>query len=167
MKIHITLVALAVLLVGCTSMQAAPPATAAGSVSGSDLLELDRQADLAYRDGRHEAAAQAYGELVRAVDDDPQYWYRLGNAYVRLGRLTEAAMAYEQTLALDPSNARAWHNLGVVLVARAREALAQGVRLTPAGDAVHEESLRLSRQLSPPGAEADRAPLEAAGGLGD
>ena len=108
------------------------------------LLEVDRKADNAYRSGDNESAAQLYRALVKSMPNESPYWYRLANTLVRVGNHNDAALAYQRTLVLDPKNARAWHNLGIVRLRQAQQSFAQGVENSRAGDQVFDESLRLS-----------------------
>ncbi len=108
------------------------------------LVDMDRQADDAYRAGDNELAARLYRTLVGSMPTESPYWYRLANTLVRTGDYHDAAAAYRRTLALDPENARAWHNLGIVRLRQAQQSFAQGVENSRAGKPVFEESLRLS-----------------------
>ncbi len=108
------------------------------------LLDVDRKADSAYRSGDNEPAAELYRTLVESMPNESPYWYRLANTLVRVGNYNDAALAYQRTLVLDPKNARAWHNLGIVRLRQAQQSFAQGVENSRAGDQVFDESLRLS-----------------------
>jgi tetratricopeptide (TPR) repeat protein len=55
--------------------------------------------------------------LQRAVEMDPrnnEAWYFLGRAYYTETRLPEARKAYEKVLELDPHNAKAENNIGLI-----------------------------------------------------
>lgn len=123
------------------------------------LLEIDSKAESAYRSGDDESAAQLYRVLVESTPNESPYWYRLANTLVRVGNYNDAALAYQRTLVLDPKNARAWHNLGIVRLRQAQQSFAQGVENSPAGAAVFEESLRLSSAVfSLVGAAGEKTP---------
>lgn len=151
------LTALAVcLLGGCASggvpaagAEAATPVAAARTAvaEGDALLALERDAGEAYAEGRDSAAIPLFVELTRAVPAEPTYWYRLGNVLVRTARYDDAAVAYQHAVAREPGNARAWHNLGIVRMRQAQESFANGVKGATKGDAVFEDSLRLSTSL--------------------
>lgn len=121
---------------------------------GRDLIGLERTADAAYVDGNYQEASGHYLELVRALPDNAGIWYRLANTQARLGNERQAARAYERSLDLDPSNSRAWYNLGIILHRQSLSALASGhARSDRADRSVERESLRVLRIL----ASADRA----------
>lgn len=54
-------------------------------------------------------------------------YYNLGNAYLELGRLDEAAQAFESALRLDPGIARADYNLAIAYVRLGRAEEAVGI----------------------------------------
>lgn len=134
----------AALLAGCASGQTPRQVVPARA---QDLVDVDRRAEAAYREGRHAEAADLYETLVAAMPTDAGYWYRLGNAYVRAERASEAVLAYEQSLTIDPDNPRAWHNLGVTLMRQAEHALGRGAAGAHAGDRVRVENQRLVEAL--------------------
>lgn len=111
------------------------------------LLETDQLADEAYRDGRFAEATEYYEELARALPNEPHYWYRLGNAYVRTERPQEAVFAYQQSLAVDAHNARAWHNLGIILLRQAQESFVLGMRASDPGEPEHARNERMLNML--------------------
>jgi tetratricopeptide (TPR) repeat protein len=47
--------------------------------------------------------------------NDPQIWYILGNAYLKIKAGRDAAAIYAKVLTLTPDNAACWTNLGVAL----------------------------------------------------
>lgn len=121
---------------------------------GRSLIELGEAADAAYLEGRYQAAAAHYTELARELPDDAAVWYRLANAQARLGNERRAARAYERSLDLDPSNSRAWYNLGIILHRMSVAALASSQARAGRGEEdVGEESLRVLRIMG----DADRA----------
>ncbi len=65
-----------------------------------------------YQDGHYGAAVSAFSEL-----DTAQAHYNRGNALVRLGRLEQALVAYEQALELEPGHTDARFNLDLVRAA--------------------------------------------------
>lgn len=110
----------------------------------SKLALTERQADEAYQGDRNKEAVALYRSLLELMPEEPAYWYRLANTLVRMGHDDEAAIAYQQALSLEPGNARAWHNLGVVRLRQAQTSFARSVRNSESGHSVFEESLRLS-----------------------
>ncbi|BCU07500.1 VWA domain-containing protein [Allochromatium tepidum] len=67
------------------------------------------RAAASYRAGKFEQALEALAGLTGATPE-----YNRGNALARLGRLQEAAAAYERVLEQDPDHADARHNLELV-----------------------------------------------------
>ena len=53
-------------------------------------------------------------ELLRQNPDDPEAYFRLGLAYMRLGRKKDEIDAYKQVVRLKPDYAEAYSNLGIV-----------------------------------------------------
>lgn len=130
---------------GCASTGAARP-EAAGT-DASTLLMTEQQAVQAYARGEYDQAARLYTQMAAAMPAEPDYWYRLANSLVRVGRYNEAELAYRRLLALQPSHARAWHNLGIVRMRQAQEAFAGAVRHSDASQDVFKDSLELSTAL--------------------
>lgn len=71
-------------------------------------------AQAAYAAGDFAAAAEGYEQLMQADLATVEDWFRLGNAYVELDRLVEAAVAFRTVLERQPKHGQARHNLGLV-----------------------------------------------------
>lgn len=138
-------------------------AASAPTYTTEQLLDLDRQADAAYRGGRLADAERLYAALARAVPEEAPYWYRLGNVFARANRSEEAVLAYRQTLLRDAGHARALHNLAVVRLRQAQAAFEESARVAVPGDAVHEESRRMTAMLQAAMAGGSAAASPAAG----
>lgn len=93
-------------------------ALAQGQPEAAAGLFQDRrwQAAARYRAGQYEEALKAADGLDGADD-----WYNRGNALARLGRLPEAARAYDEALARDPRHVDAGHNRDLVRQALERQ----------------------------------------------
>lgn len=61
---------------------------------------------------RYEESLPLLVEQAQSIQPDAMSWFHVAIAYIGLGRLTEAADAYERTLALDRDHAPAMFNLG-------------------------------------------------------
>ncbi len=105
---------------GCASQTVRPPAP-----QQLDTHNLSQQAAKAYQANEWVTAAKLYGRLARADSANPEYWYRLGNALVRLNKADAAVAAYRQALSQDPDDTRIWHNLGIVRLHQATEAFVE------------------------------------------
>ena len=63
-------------------------------------------------------AAAIFEQLTRADANDASSWAALGLAYLNLGRIDDASVAYEKALAIDPKSARAIVGVARVAIAR-------------------------------------------------
>jgi tetratricopeptide (TPR) repeat protein len=90
-----------------------------------NLVTINQEAQLAYEGGETAKAEALYRSLARRMPNDAETWLRLGNLYARSNRPDEAASAYQRALMADNSEARAWHNLGVVRLRQAWASLLQ------------------------------------------
>lgn len=70
-----------------------------------------QDANTSYRTGDYAKAASLYEELIRQEPSIAVYYYNLGNADVRLGKLSAAILNYEKALILEPRNEDARRNL--------------------------------------------------------
>ncbi len=80
---------------------------AAAPEKGSDFQE----ANTCYRTGDYAKAASLYAKLIEKEPSVAVYYYNLGNADVRLGKLSAGILNYEKALILDPRNEDARRNL--------------------------------------------------------
>ena len=67
-------------------------------------------ADAQYAKGNYQQAATEYVELLKTTPSAETY-YNLGNAYYRLGNITQSIIAYERSLRFAPGDADARYNL--------------------------------------------------------
>lgn len=137
----------ALLAASCFASVICDANAAAPRDGAQQLLDMDRQADAAYREDRDADAERLYTTLARALPDEAPYWFRLGNVYARSGRDEEAVLAYRQTLKRQPGHARALHNLAVVRLRQAQVAYDASARAASPGDGVYEESRRMRAAL--------------------
>jgi len=135
---------LSVLLTACNAL----PSTKSPSQRLSYVLTTQQQAEAAYRSNDMEHAAGLYLQLTRMIPQEAEYWYMLGNTYVRTQRPEDAVQAYQQTIARNPKHARAWHNLGIVRMRQATAAFAASADAAKAEDPLHEISTELANQLA-------------------
>lgn len=135
-------------LAGCAGGQASTRPNVADAGQLTQVLTLEKQAAEDYQAHRDAQAADDYGKLVKIVPDDPNYWYMLGNAYVRSGEPELAVQAYNQCIMRDPNNAHAWHNLGVIRLRQAQAAFTSSAQVARAGDSVRASSQRIATALT-------------------
>jgi Ca-activated chloride channel homolog len=94
-----------------TPDQQGAAAMAEGKLEEAGELFRDKQwqAVAKYRAGQYDAVLKSL-----EGESDPDSIYNRGNSLARLGRLPEAAKAYDEVLNADPNHADAKHNLEVV-----------------------------------------------------
>lgn len=102
-----------------------------------DLYSMRREAQLAYAGDQDERAEKLLVGVTRAVPNDVEAWFYLGNLYARTNRPDEAAQAYQKALMLNGSDAKVWHNLGVVRLREAWAAFIQAYNAGPSDDPMH------------------------------
>lgn len=147
--IHTVVMALACVgLASCASSQPRP--TLAGVKTLQDQAERDAAA------GRTEQALMGYQKLANQLPTNADVWFRLGNAYVRIGQPEQAVEAYQQVLKIDPKHAKAWHNLGVLRLRQAAAAFSESaVDANGSDPTLQQQSTQLAdgiaRLASPPG----------------
>jgi cytochrome c-type biogenesis protein CcmH/NrfG len=139
----------AVLLAGCAST---PPET------DTPLTQLLQRASHAYAQRNYPQARRAYTQLTKAMPNDTQFWFRLGNVELQQGAFKMAVHAYEHALKLDAGDPRTWHNLALARLRQAQAALIRATRAGaghpgPAGPASAALSDKLSALLAAPKAQ--------------
>lgn len=107
-------------------------ATAKPSPTAVDLETLYAAGLTAYQAGDFSAAEMAFREVLLGAPDSAVVHNSLGMALAQQGRLEEAAQEYAAATALDAGYATAWFNLGVVRLALADPAGAEGALLQAA-----------------------------------
>jgi tetratricopeptide (TPR) repeat protein len=135
--------ALAVLLAGCGIV----PLTKTSTPRLTYVLSTQQQAEAAYRSGDMEHATAFYLQLTRMIPQEADYWYMLGNTYVRTQQPDQAVQAYQQAIMRNPNHTRAWHNLGIVRMRQAMAAFVSSASTATAEDPMHEVSTHLVAEL--------------------
>jgi len=105
-----------------------------------DLYDMQRDARAAYEGNENERAEKLLLGLVRAVPNDAETWFYLGNLYARTNRPDEAVDAYQKSLMLNRGDPRAWHNLGIVRLRQAWAAFIRTADLTHPGNPLHDKA---------------------------
>ena len=118
------------------------------NVSGKDTLALVRDADLAYSQGNWSRAESQYRLIVQRVPGDAYAWFKLGNLYLHTDRPNEAMYAYQQTLARDSSNTKAYHNLALLYLLQSQRTLQAGIKAAAPNDPQLPASRKLLAQLT-------------------
>jgi Tfp pilus assembly protein PilF len=134
---------LTLLLAGCGIV----PSTKTPAQRLTYVLTTQQQAEAAYHSGDMEHAAAFYLQLTKMLPQEADYWYMLGNSYVRTQRPDQAVQAYQQAIVRNPNHARAWHNLGIVRMRQAMAAFVSSASTAPAEDPMHDLSTHLVAEL--------------------
>jgi tetratricopeptide (TPR) repeat protein len=134
---------LTLLLAGCGIL----PATKTPTQRLTSVLATQQQAETAYHSGDMEHAAAFYLQLTRMLPQEADYWYMLGNSYVRTQQPDRAVQAYQQAIVRNPNHTRAWHNLGIVRMRQALAAFVSSASTAPAEDPMREVSTHLVAEL--------------------
>ena len=113
----------------------------------SEVMRLQQQAQTAYNEGDLAQAQSDYLELTRVLPGDESSWFHLGNVYARAGQLELAVNAYRHVLEHDATHAKAWHNLGVVLMQQSQAAFIQSARVARADPDLQRASLDMGQAL--------------------
>jgi tetratricopeptide (TPR) repeat protein len=115
--------------------------------AGEDLVKMQQDAQAAFDSGENARAEALYKGLLRATPNDAETWFRLGNLYARTDNPDQAVNAYLTSLSLNGSDARAWHNLGIVRMRQGWAAFLRANTLTVPPQPIHAMSTEIIRTL--------------------
>ena len=79
----------------------------------SQIDDLMKQGNDAYRNGNYKNAIGDYEKLVHEGYEGTSLFYNLGNAYYKDGKLGYAILNYEKALRLSPNDGDIQHNLAI------------------------------------------------------
>jgi predicted Zn-dependent protease len=113
----------------------------------TNLYDLRRDAQAAYENSDDPRAETLLLGLSRAVPNDPDTWFYLGNLYARTNRPEQATQAYQNALLLNSKDARAWHNIGVVRLRQAWAAFIQSNDLSAPDNPIHAKTEALIKAM--------------------
>ena len=114
---------------------------------GEDLVRMQQEAQVAFDSGENARAEALYKGLIRSMPNDAETWFRLGNLYARTDNPDQAANAYLTALSLNGSDARAWHNLGIVRLRQGWAAFLRANTMTVPPQPIHAMSAEIIRSL--------------------
>jgi Tfp pilus assembly protein PilF len=117
---------IALLLSGCAALHQQP----------NDIYALREKAQAAYIGEQDDKAERLLLGLAREAPNEPETWFTLGNLYARTNRPDQAVDAYQKALMLNSTDAKVWHNLGVVRVRQAWASFIQSYALVKGDDAL-------------------------------
>ena len=107
-----------------------------------------QHAEALYLSGRLKEAAAAFDELARVYPNDARIWLKYGNTLTKLGNLDNAATAFQNAAAADPSLGNSSLNLALVRLAQAQAALDAALARLAANSDEHAQADALQRQLN-------------------
>ncbi|WP_130466486.1 hypothetical protein [Corticibacter populi] len=127
-----------------------PKAQEAQRIQSAQAMEALKQAEQAYADGEWEKAASAFKGLIQTHPRNAQVWFGYATATAFGGDLAEAAMAFEQVLAINPQDVRSAYNLTLIRLSQAELALQMArAQESAAPERLKRELQELSAQLTP------------------
>ena len=138
---YLAAIALCVAVAGCGAMETR------NETGAEEFLKMQREAQAAFDSGENARAEVLYKGLVRAMPNDAEAWFRLGNLYARSDNAEQAVEAYLRCLSLNGNDARAWHNLGVVRLRQAWASLLRANTLTAPPEPINAISADMLRAL--------------------
>jgi tetratricopeptide (TPR) repeat protein len=111
-------------------------ARAADPTNELEPLALKEIGALCTKLGHHQAASDAYGQILSIHPEDVSAWLAKGTSHHRVGQFAEAEEAYLRVTELDPANPIPWHNLGLLASdqgrhERARDCFQRETELAP------------------------------------
>jgi tetratricopeptide (TPR) repeat protein len=110
----------------------------ASNASSNDVLQLLAAGQAAQDQGRFEEAIRTYNRVIALSSNQPRTAatanFRIGNAYMAQGKFGNAELAFARAVALNPSDAESYNNLGEALgelkqYPRALEAFTKAINL--------------------------------------
>ena len=114
--------------------------TAPSSNSTSDPGQLLAAGEAAQQQGRFEEAIKTYNRVIALATGQPRTaamaHFRIGNVYMSQGKFGNAEVAFARAVALNPTDAESYNNLGEALgelkqYPRALEAFSRAISLDP------------------------------------
>lgn len=84
-----------------------------------DYLEMQKEAEIAYKNKQYTVAEEKYTQIAKAVHRDANAWFKLGNIYARTNRPALSIKAYQEAVIRDPQLSKAWHNMGIIYIRQA------------------------------------------------
>ncbi|WP_158543468.1 tetratricopeptide repeat protein [Dyella solisilvae] len=134
--------AVAAVLCGCTG-----PSAHRHGIDINSQLAIQKHAEDAYKSGRYADAIADYRVLTADMPKNADYWYRMGNALVRMDKPDDAVLAYQAALLRNPEHAGAWHNLAIVRLRQSIAALEQTSNMAKDDARLRESSMVLAKAL--------------------
>ncbi len=141
---HIILLTMIMLISACNMQNTKPEPES----NLKDLIELRKEADVAYEKGNWGQAIEHYETLSQNITEDVDLWFRLGNAHARLNHPGIALQAYQKALSLDTNNGKIWHNMGIVQLKLATNTFIEMQKHTTADDPLNSRANQVVNAIS-------------------
>jgi tetratricopeptide (TPR) repeat protein len=111
-------------------------ARAADPTNELEALALKEIGELCTKLDHHQAAADAFSQILATQPEDTATWIAKGTAHHRLGQFADAHESYVRVTELEPENPVPWHNLGLLAAdqkhyEQARDCFQREVELAP------------------------------------
>lgn len=118
-----------------------PPRRAQPSISAVN------RAEALYSQEQFELARESFHQLTEQYPGNAFFWFRLGNCEAQLAQYPQALQAFQQAIALDPTDGRFSYNLAFVYGALARDSFAKAQAQLPATSALVREASQNRRLI--------------------
>lgn len=146
-RLGIRAAALFVSLTVTLALVTAPRATSAPARDPEERNRQYQHAEALYLSGHLKEAAAAFDDLSRVYPNDARIWLKYGNTLTKLGNLDNAATAFENAAAADPSQGNSSLNLALVRLEQAQAALDAARARLASNSNEHAQADNLKRQL--------------------
>ena len=113
----------------------------------TDLFALRDQAIASYQKGEYQQAVELYTQLVEAVPEDSELWFKKANAHAQLLQPVLAIESYQQAVLRNPKQYKAWRNMSIIHLRQAANALTQLMTVLPPSHPIYDSSLRLTQNI--------------------
>lgn len=112
-----------------------------------DLIEVLEQANIAYVNNDLVTSEKNYEILIKELPEEAEYWFRLGNIYVRTNRPQEAMSLYREAVLRDPQFAKAWYNMSIVQLKQTAFSLNEMLIYTDKQDPLYSKAATMLEQI--------------------
>ncbi len=112
-----------------------------------DLVEIRKQADIAYANEDLVTSEKNYAILIKELPEEAEHWFRLGNIYVRTNRPYAAISLYREAVLRDPKFAKAWYNMGIIQLKQTAYSLNEMLIYTDKEDPLYSKAETMLEEI--------------------
>ncbi len=112
-----------------------------------DLIEVLEEANIAYENDDFVTSEKNYGILIKELPEEAEYWFRLGNIYVRTNRHQDAIGLYREAVLRNPQFAKAWYNMSIVQLKQTAFSLNEMLIYTDKKDPLYSKGATMLEQI--------------------